>query len=110
MQWYHGTSHEKWKSILEIGFIPEEGLFGKGVYFSSSKDGAGIFGTHIIRIKVDDTKIDYLRYEDFREEFDENETSLQCIYGVECPALAIKYVSGECELVIYDTSVITEIT
>ncbi|WP_103108523.1 hypothetical protein [Brevibacillus reuszeri] len=109
MQWYHGTTLEKLGSILEIGFVPEKGVFGKGVYFSSSKEGARIFGTHIIRIAVDDAHILHLTYEDLKEDPIENEAWFKRIKRQDCPAIAMNYTSGECELVIYDMAVIREI-
>ncbi|WNC17931.1 hypothetical protein [Brevibacillus brevis] len=90
--WYHGTTPKRCEQILSSFFKPQIGTYGKGVYFSSSKEGARVFGDCILAAIIDDKDIDY---------------SGKRQKGTK--AIAVTYPSGETELCVYDTKIIREI-
>lgn len=51
---YHGTSEAAAQAIRRVGFRPSSnGMLGKGVYLSRSKEKAEAYGPHILEICVD---------------------------------------------------------
>ncbi|QNR65099.1 hypothetical protein IAQ67_14315 [Paenibacillus peoriae] len=106
MFWYHGTNNSR--SILESDFDPSNGVWGKGVYLTSSKDAAYIFGTEILKVRIDETQVTHLNFEELNvdsSELDWKETVSDKNYK----AIAVAYITGEIELCIFDTEIIVEI-
>lgn len=105
-KWYHGTTESNLQSILEKGFWPSEGLYGTGVYFSSSREGASIFGDAILTTCVDLRKAVVIDIDDWAI----NEENMPSFLKEEDHvAVIIQYDSGEVELCVYDPSLILHI-
>lgn len=107
--WYHGTNSSGLDGILVKGFIPNQGLFGTGVYFSSSLEGARIFGDRILSVQIARDQIHYEPFSNWMKQYpDENSWGRAAALGY--PAVAFFYESGEVELVVYVASLIQNVT
>ncbi len=119
MKWYHGTDKESKENILEIGFIPRYGRFGKGSYFTNDKTEAEYFGETIITVDIADSNsvinIYYPElaeiYPDLAIDEEEGVTDLERYITKELnkKAVILTYASGEKELCVYDSSIINAI-
>ena len=59
---YHGTTKENAQSILKEGFsIEKQGEngshFGKGIYLTTTKKRAKVYGKHVVSVEIDNTKL-----------------------------------------------------
>ncbi|MBP1309201.1 hypothetical protein JOD82_002221 [Paenibacillus sp. 1182] len=109
MFWYHGTTQRRQKSILNSDFQLGKGLWGTGLYLTSSKEAAHIFGDAILKVSVDESKVSTIDFEDFIEKYPLEETWSKVIAAMNFKALVISYITGEKELCIFDTEIIKEI-
>ncbi|WP_240416510.1 hypothetical protein [Paenibacillus periandrae] len=104
---YHGTNERQMKKIINSNFKPKKGLWGKGVYLTSSKEGAKIFGNAILKVLIDDSMVTHIDFENFRY-LDERSWSKE-VANKGYKAIAVSYKSGETEICIFDTEIIKEI-
>ena len=103
--WFHGTNKSGLIGILEFGFKPNRGLFGEGIYFTSTKDGARIFGDQIVKVEIDHSRIHSIDFSDFFKRYpNENDWGRAAELGY--PAVAFFYGNGEVELVVYQADLI----
>lgn len=94
---------------MKKGFIPDDGLFGMGIYFSSSLDGARIFGDRILSVQIDRDRIHYEPFSNWVKQYpDECDWGRAAALGY--PAVAFFYELGEIELVVYDANLIQNVT
>ncbi|MGG0940462.1 hypothetical protein ABHN11_31130 [Brevibacillus centrosporus] len=108
-RWYHGTSEESFNQILKYSFRPSKGLLGDGVYLSSSREVAQLFGDHLLRVFVDEVRIMYMDFQECDDGPLDNQIWLDDVMRQGYDAVAVKYASGETELVIYNTDIIQQI-
>ncbi|KJD43301.1 hypothetical protein [Paenibacillus terrae] len=109
MFWYHGTNQQRKNSILESDFELSNGLWGNGVYLTSSKDGAYIFGTEILKVRIDESQVTHINFEEFIVDYPSEHNWKKAISDKNYKAIAVAYITGETELCIFDTDIIEEI-
>lgn len=107
--WFHGTSLENARAITARGFTPSAGLFGQAVYLTSSVRAAMLFGKCVLVVTVDDAKIHHVFFEDWTVQYTPNESLWEVMATLGYDAVAIHYVGGETELIIYNTHLIREL-
>ncbi|MDC0764885.1 hypothetical protein POF51_29630 [Brevibacillus sp. AG] len=110
MKWFHGTQIESCQSILKHGFVTHDGSYGKGVYATSSREGACIFGSSILQLVISDEYVTYFNFEEMKEEQIDDDFWINEVNQMGIQAIAMKYISGEIELIIYDPSIIQEVS
>ncbi|RRJ54700.1 hypothetical protein EHV15_34445 [Paenibacillus oralis] len=109
-KWYHGTSERNMKLILQSWFRPKKGVWGKGVYFSSSKDGASIFGSCILATQIVDERIIPVDYEEWVSRHPDRSTWPKEIQKLGGKGISVHYHhSNETELCVFDPSIINQI-
>jgi len=104
MNFYHGTDAKSAEAILENGFKITEGIFGAGVYFSSSTEGASIFGSVLLQSTIDTSQLDQIIW---RAEYND---SLAAQHFKLSKDTIIYYENGEKELFIKDITLIKKTT
>jgi hypothetical protein len=109
MTWYHGTSKDKYHEILFSWFEPNEGMWGIGIYFSSSKEGASFFGDHFLRVSIPEELISFIEFEEWVLNHPDEQTWPEEIKKLNHKATAIRYASGEMELCVFEPDVIGQI-
>lgn len=74
---YHGTTKENAKKICEEGFSPDYfgqngNHFGDGIYLTTTKKRAKVYGSHVVTVEIDDTNIENLTdwYSDYMDACD----------------------------------------
>ncbi|MGV2886026.1 hypothetical protein [Paenibacillus taichungensis] len=109
-RWYHGTSERKKKLILQSWFKPKKGIWGKGVYFSSSKEGASIFGPCILATQIADADIVPINYDEWVSKHPDQATWPKEVQNLEGKAISVHYHdSNETELCVLDPEIIKQI-
>ncbi|MFF0828760.1 hypothetical protein ACFYU8_17850 [Brevibacillus sp. NPDC003359] len=103
---YHGTSRKQSWKIKRDGFKQFNGLFGNGVYFTSSLEGALIFGDYIISVEVPHETISFYSFLQWQARYPEEESWAEIMLHDQCPGIAIEYESGEIEVCMYDAKLI----
>ncbi|TVX85557.1 hypothetical protein [Paenibacillus agilis] len=109
MNWYHGTSKTNKEMILKTRFHTSLGIWGDGVYFSSSRDGASLFGGSIIQAHIPAAEMKHIDFKCWEVEHPNEETWPEMVKEFNCKAIAIHYPSGEIELCVFDPDVIRQI-
>lgn len=65
MKAYHGTTKENARKICAEGFSPDYfgqngNHFGDGIYLTTTKKRARVYGSHVVTVEIDDTNIENL--------------------------------------------------
>lgn len=109
-RWYHGTSETNMISILETWFIPKRGIWGKGVYFTSSREGATIFGPCTLVTQIPEEEITKIIYDEWIQRYPNQVTWTKEINKLKSKAISVHYRhSNEIELCVFDTEIIKQI-
>ncbi|PLS19291.1 hypothetical protein CVD28_02440 [Bacillus sp. M6-12] len=93
---YHGTTKEKAESIRKEGFSLEKqgengSHFGNGVYLTTTKKRAKVYGKHIVSVEIDDTNLGTLKGDWLKSYQDK----CQEVYEAGTPADSVNTVVGE---------------
>jgi len=108
--WYHGTSEENMSLIVQSWFIPQEGIWGNGVYFSSTREGASLFGPCIIATRIAEEGIVPIQYEEWVSRHPDQATWPKEIQKYEGKGISVQYHhSSETELCVFDPNIISQI-
>lgn len=98
------------KKIMQTWFSPKMGIWGKGVYFSSSKTGASIFGPFVLTAEIADEGIVSINYDKWVKRHPDQKTWTKEIKKLKCKALLVHYRhSNEKELCVFDLELIIQI-
>ncbi|MFC5402316.1 DNA cytosine methyltransferase [Cohnella soli] len=106
MIWFHGTSQSNRNAIWDSWFVPNEGTWGKGVYFSSSLEGSSFFGDCVLRVEVPDVHILNIDFEDWQTKYPEEDSWADTLLRFAPQAAAIHYPYGEVELCVFQPEII----
>ncbi|WP_145949546.1 hypothetical protein [Paenibacillus sp. Y412MC10] len=109
MLWNHGTTERRKQNIIRRAFRSQSGLWGKGIYLTSSREAAYLFGQSLLMVKVDDSAVSHIYFEEFKKEFPDERSWAKAVSDKGYKALRISYASGENELCVYDPDIIEAI-
>lgn len=92
---YHGTTKEKAESIVKNGFLIEKqgengSHFGNGVYLTTTKKRAKVYGKSIVTVEIDESKLANLS--DWLKEY---KNKCQEFYEAGTPAEQVNTAVGE---------------
>lgn len=109
-RWYHGTSMNSRRSILASWFRPAKGIWGRGIYLSSSKQGASLFGSAILSVQVEDEGIGSIAYEAWVQRHPSPAKWPDEVKKLNLKAIQVCYhLDHEKELCVFDPNIIKQI-